>query len=87
METTHSRESLMIQGIVWYAFYLPRLVGLGRWWVYHPNKRQLRGKEKKQMIELTKCKTCDEQINPAEHEGCNYCDECCHELQMSWQVK
>jgi hypothetical protein len=44
-------------------------------------------KEEKQMIELTKCKTCDEQINPAEHEGCNYCDECCHELQMSWQVR
>ena len=45
------------------------------------------GKEVKQMIQPTKCKTCDEQINPAEHEGCNYCDECCHELQMSWQVR
>jgi hypothetical protein len=50
------------------------------------NKIQLKEKEEK-MIELTKCKTCDEQINPAEHEGCNYCDECCYELQMSWQVK
>jgi hypothetical protein len=39
------------------------------------------------MTEVSKCKTCNEQINPAEHEGCNYCDECCHELQMSWQVQ
>lgn len=37
--------------------------------------------------DMVKCKTCDEQINPAENEGCNYCDECCNELQMSWQVQ
>jgi hypothetical protein len=35
--------------------------------------------------ELTKCKTCDEQIDRAEHD-CDYCEDCCHELQMSWQV-
>jgi hypothetical protein len=35
--------------------------------------------------ELVKCKTCDEQINPSEHE-CDYCEDCCYELQMSWQV-
>jgi hypothetical protein len=33
--------------------------------------------------ELTKCKTCDEQIDRAEHD-CDYCEDCCHELQMSW---
>jgi hypothetical protein len=37
--------------------------------------------------DMVKCKTCDEQTNPAEHEGCSYCDECCHELQMNWQVQ
>lgn len=37
--------------------------------------------------EMTKCKNCDEQTNPIEHEGCKYCDECCHELQMNWQVQ
>jgi len=35
---------------------------------------------------MIKCKNCDEQVNPDEHEDCNYCDECCHENQMSWQV-
>jgi hypothetical protein len=35
--------------------------------------------------ELSKCKTCDEQIDRAEHE-CDYCEDCCHELQMSWQT-
>ena len=35
-------------------------------------------------IELTKCKTCDEQINHIE-DDCDYCEDCCHELQMSWQ--
>ena len=34
---------------------------------------------------ITKCKTCDEQIDRSEHE-CDYCEDCCHELQMSWQV-
>ena len=73
---------------MWYAFYLPRLVGLGRWWVYHPRiKYSYKRKKAKEMTEVSKCKTCNEQINPAEHEGCNYCDECCHELQMSWQVQ
>lgn len=35
--------------------------------------------------ELSKCKTCDEQIDRAEHE-CDYCEDCCYELQMSWQT-
>jgi hypothetical protein len=49
-------------------------------------KHKLQPKEKEEKMS-SYCETCDEQINPAEHEGCNYCDECCHELQMSWQVK
>jgi len=36
---------------------------------------------------MSECKNCNEQINPAEHENCSYCDECCHENQMSWQVQ
>jgi hypothetical protein len=35
--------------------------------------------------DMVKCKTCDEQINPAEHEGCNYCDVCCHEAQLGYK--
>jgi hypothetical protein len=35
--------------------------------------------------ELVKCKTCDEKIDISEHE-CDYCEDCCHDLQMSWQV-
>ena len=42
-------------------------------------------KEMSLKTELTKCKTCDEQIDRAEHD-CDYCEDCCHELQMSWQV-
>jgi hypothetical protein len=34
---------------------------------------------------LTKCKTCDEQVNPAEHEGCKYCDACCYEAQLGYK--
>jgi hypothetical protein len=36
--------------------------------------------------ELVKCKTCDERIDPIEHD-CDYCEDCCYELQMSWQVE
>ena len=35
---------------------------------------------------MTKCKNCDEQINRAEFE-CDYCEDCCYENQMSWQVQ
>jgi hypothetical protein len=34
--------------------------------------------------ELVKCKSCDEKIDPTEHE-CDYCEDCCYDLQMSWQ--
>lgn len=38
------------------------------------------------MDTLTKCKTCDEQINPTEHEGCNYCEQCCHDTQLGFKT-
>lgn len=34
---------------------------------------------------IDKCKTCPEQIDRNEHD-CDYCEDCCHDLQMSWQV-
>ena len=38
------------------------------------------------MKTLTKCKDCDEQIDFSEHE-CVYCEDCCYENQMSWQIE
>ena len=37
------------------------------------------------MTTLTKCKDCDEQIDVNEYD-CEYCEDCCHENQMSWQT-
>ena len=37
------------------------------------------------MNTLTKCKDCDEQIDVNEYD-CEYCEDCCHENQMSWQT-
>ena len=40
---------------------------------------------KKENKPIDKCKTCPEQIDRSEHD-CDYCEDCCHDLQMSWQV-
>jgi len=35
------------------------------------------------MNTLTKCKNCDELIDPKEYD-CDLCEDCCYENQMSW---